>query len=175
MTATEPEQGQRAWIGLGSNLGDPPAQLRSALAELGSLPGSRLLRHSRFYRSAPWGNTAQPPFVNAVAELATTLPPRALLDALLAIERAHGRCRDGTRWGPRTLDLDLLLHGAGVVREEGLTLPHPFLGERAFVLVPLAELDPALAIPGVGSVAALLARLDAGTCVPLEPGCARTE
>jgi 2-amino-4-hydroxy-6-hydroxymethyldihydropteridine diphosphokinase len=175
MTATEPAQGLRAWVGLGSNLGDPPAQLRSALADLGSLPGTRLLRHSGFYRSAPWGNTAQPPFVNAVAELATTLPPRALLDALLAIERAHGRRRDGTRWGPRTLDLDLLLHDAGVVREEGLTLPHPYLGERAFVLVPLAELEPSLAIPGAGSVADLLARFDAGSCVALEPGRTPTE
>ncbi len=175
MTAIEPGQELRAWVGLGSNLGDPPAQLRSALADLATIAGTRLLRHSRFYRSAPWGNTAQPPFVNAVAELATTLPPRALLDALLAIERAHGRRRDGTRWGPRTLDLDLLLHGAGVVREDGLTLPHPFLAERAFVLVPLAELEPALAIPGAGSVAALLARLDAATCVALEPGCTRTE
>jgi 2-amino-4-hydroxy-6-hydroxymethyldihydropteridine diphosphokinase len=175
MDATYRAERQRASLGQRPQRGARAAVLGSALAELGSLPGSRLLRHSRFYRSAPWGNTAQPPFVNAVAELATTLPPRALLDALLAIERAHGRRRDGTRWGPRTLDLDLLLHGAGVVREEGLTLPHPFLGERAFVLVPLAELEPALAIPGVGSVAALLARLDAGICVPLEPGCARTE
>ncbi|MFI4969123.1 MAG: 2-amino-4-hydroxy-6-hydroxymethyldihydropteridine diphosphokinase [Lysobacterales bacterium] len=156
-----------ACIGLGSNLDDPAAQVRRALGALARLPQSRLLRHSRLYRTAPWGITEQPAFVNAVAELATTLGPRALLDALLAIERAQGRRRDDTRWGPRTLDLDLLLYGDRQSAEAGLILPHPRIAERAFVLVPLAELDANLAIPGAGAVRDLLAQVDATGCVPI--------
>ncbi|MEO5558384.1 MAG: 2-amino-4-hydroxy-6-hydroxymethyldihydropteridine diphosphokinase, partial [Dokdonella sp.] len=100
--------GVRAWVGLGSNLDDPALQLQRALLALAKLPHTRVLRHSRLYRSEPWGIPDQPAFVNAVAELQTSLQPRDLLDALLAIERVQGRRRDGTRWGPRTLDLDLL-------------------------------------------------------------------
>lgn len=158
---------ERAWIGLGSNLGDPATRIRSALDELGAIRQTRLLHHSALYRSAPWGGVEQPDFVNAVAELETGLAPRALLDELLRIERLHGRVRDGRRWGPRTLDLDLLVHGMRRLREEGLVVPHPQLVHRAFVLVPLMELAPDLAIPGLGRVADLLLKVDAGQCLRL--------
>ena len=102
-----------------------------------------------------------------MAELDTELGARELLDALLAIERAHGRERTGERWGPRTLDLDLLLHGASTLHEAGLTLPHPHLHQRAFVLLPLADLAPDLVVPGRGTVRDLLAALDTGGCVPI--------
>lgn len=158
----------RAYVGLGSNLDDPAQQVRRALSALAMIPHTRLLRHSRCYRTAPWGITEQPAFVNAVAELATTLVPRALLEALLAIERAHGRRRDGSQWGPRTLDLDLLTYADLQMTEPGLVLPHPHIGARDFVLVPLAELDPSLPIPGVGVVRDLLAGVDATDCVPID-------
>jgi 2-amino-4-hydroxy-6-hydroxymethyldihydropteridine diphosphokinase len=156
-----------ALVGLGGNLGDPAAEVRKALAALAGLPATRLLRHSRLYRSAPWGLTAQPAFVNAVAELATRLEPRTLLDHLLAIERRQGRRRDERRWGPRLIDLDLLVLGDIVLDEPGLALPHPHLAERAFVLAPLVELDPERTLPGLGDVRELLARVDAGDCMPL--------
>ena len=155
---------ERTWIGLGANLGDPVAQIRSALRDLDAIAQTRLVRASSLYRSAPWGGVEQPPFVNAVAELETRLSPRELLDALLAIEQRHGRIRDGSRWGPRTLDLDLLVHGNQRIDIDGLTLPHPHLAERAFVLVPLAEIAPDLRVPGIGRVADLLARIDAAQC-----------
>jgi 2-amino-4-hydroxy-6-hydroxymethyldihydropteridine diphosphokinase len=157
----------RAWVALGSNLDDPAGQVQHALSALGEFPRTRLLRHSRLYRSAPWGMTEQPAFINAVAELATTLPPRQLLDALLATERAQGRRRDGQRWGPRTLDLDLLTYADVRSDAPDLVLPHPHIAERAFVLVPLAELDADLEIPGVGLVRDLLGRVDAGDCIPI--------
>lgn len=158
----------RACVGLGGNIGDVAAALREALAALDALPGTRLLRASRFYRTPAWGVEAQPDFINAVALLETTLAPRALLDGLLAIERAHGRERaaDGSRWGPRTLDLDLLLHGDAVIREPGLEVPHPHLHQRAFVLVPLAEVAPDAEVPGRGRVDALLGAVDADGIVP---------
>lgn len=158
----------RAWVGLGSNLDDPASQLQRALRALAKLPGARLLRHSRLYRSAPWGIADQPAFVNAIAELQTSLEPRALLDALLAIERAHGRRRDGMRWGPRTLDLDLLTYADHQSSEPDLTLPHPHIADRAFVLVPWSELDADMEISGTGVVRDLLARLGAHDCVPLD-------
>jgi 2-amino-4-hydroxy-6-hydroxymethyldihydropteridine diphosphokinase len=143
----------RAYVGLGANLGDREAAiLRSA--EL--LPAVRL---SRIRETAPWGYADQPPYLNAVAEVETDLAPRAFLDRLLGIERDLGRLRLGPRWGPRTIDLDLLLHGDAVVDEPGLTVPHPRLHERLFVLEPLAELDPGLEIPGKGTVSALLTGL----------------
>ena len=159
----------RACIGLGGNIGDVAAALRAALAALDALPGTRLVRASRFYRSPGWGVEAQPDFINAVAVLDTTLPARALLDALLDIERAHGRERaaDGSRWGPRTLDLDLLLYGEAVIDEPGLVVPHPQLHARAFVLVPLAEVAADAEVPGRGRVDALLAGVDAGDIVPV--------
>lgn len=156
-----------AYIGIGSNLDDPEKQVRAAIDALQRLPQSAFVRASRLYRTAPWGKTDQPAFVNAAAAIATQLPPRELLDALLAIERAHGRERDGERWGPRVIDLDILVYGDARIDEAGLRVPHPHLGERAFVLLPLADLDPNLEIPGQGRVDALLARVDATGCIAL--------
>ena len=150
-----------AWVGLGSNLAAPRKQLESALAGLAALPATRVLRVSSFYRTAPVGYAGQPDFINAVAAIETGLAPRALLEALLDIERRHGRIRTIAN-GPRTLDLDLLLHGDQRIDEPGLTLPHPRMHERAFVMVPLAEIAPELAIPGRG-VAADLARALVGS------------
>ena len=147
-----------AAIGLGANLGDAAATLREAIAELARLPRTELLRASRLYRTPAWGVTEQPDFINAVALVETTLSPRDLLDALLAIERSFGRTRlDGERWGPRTLDLDLLLHGDATIDEPGLRVPHPHLHERAFALLPLAEIAPEVEIPGIGMVGKLAA------------------
>lgn len=158
----------RAYVALGSNLGDPRAQVLAGFEALDALPRTSLSRRSRLYRTPPWGVLEQPPFVNAVAELKTGLSPRALLEALLDAERRAGRVRDARRWGPRTLDLDLL-HVDGVrLDEDGLQLPHPRIGERAFVLRPLAELAPALELPGQGRVDALLAAVDASGCLPLD-------
>ena len=156
-----------AYIGIGSNLDDPAQQVRAAIDALARLPLSTFRRASRLYRTAPWGRADQPAFVNAAAAISTQLPPRALLDALLAIERERGRERDGTRWGPRTIDLDLLLYGDLCIDEAGLHVPHPHLGERAFVLLPLAELDPELEVPGQGRIRALLDRVDATGCIAL--------
>ena len=139
-----------AYVGLGSNLGDREAAIRGAAERPAAV------RLSTIRETEPWGNPDQPPFLNAVAELRTDLPPRALLERLLAVEQEFGRVRDGTRWAPRTLDLDLLLYGSERLAEPGLTLPHPHLHERLFVLEPLAELAPALEVPGKGKVAALL-------------------
>ena len=142
----------RAAIGLGGNLGDAATTLRQAIEVLGALPGTRLLRASRLYRTPAWGMTAQPDFINAVAVVETTLAPIALLEHLLAIERRFGRVRvEGERWGPRTLDLDLLLHGEAQLDVPGLLLPHPRLHERAFALVPLVEAWPDAVIPGIGA------------------------
>lgn len=150
---------RQAFIGLGSNLADPVAQLDRALVALDHRAGIRVAAVSSYYRTAPWGETAQPFFVNAVARLETSLAPEALLDALQDIEAAAGRTRE-RRWGPRTLDLDLLVFEGDPVQTARLTLPHPHLHERAFVLVPLAELAPTLEIPGHGTVADLLARVE---------------
>lgn len=140
-----------AFIGLGANLGDAAAALRSALAALPLVPGVRLVRASRLYSTPAWGIEQQPDFVNAVAMIETSLAPAALLDALLGLERQFGRDREaGRRWGPRTLDLDLLLYADLSIAVPGLTLPHPHMHERAFVLVPLLELDPEVVIPGHG-------------------------
>lgn len=154
----------RAYVALGSNLGDSCRHLREAMAALDQLPGTAVLARSRFYRTPPWGVLDQPPFVNAAAMLETTLAPHVLLDAMLAIERHHGRRRDGERWGPRTLDLDLLHVDGVTLHDPRLVLPHPRIGERAFVLLPLHELAPALVLPGQGSVADLLAEVDTAGC-----------
>jgi 2-amino-4-hydroxy-6-hydroxymethyldihydropteridine diphosphokinase len=150
---------QVAFVGLGSNLDHPVRQVEAALAELARLPETRLVRRSSLYRTRPVGYADQPDFVNAVAELETALAPRALLDALLALEQAHGRVRSIPN-GPRTLDLDLLLYDELVHADLQLQLPHPRMHERAFVLVPLAEIAPQAPIPGRGRVADLLATLD---------------
>jgi 2-amino-4-hydroxy-6-hydroxymethyldihydropteridine diphosphokinase len=146
----------RAFVGLGANLGDPEAQVRRAFAALAELPRTRLLAASSLYRSAPVGVVAQLDFVNAVAELETALAARALLDALLAEEKRFGRRREFPK-APRTLDLDLLLYGDRVIAEPGLVVPHPRMHERAFVLAPLAEIAPDIAIPGKGRAGTLLA------------------
>ena len=149
----------RAFVALGSNLDDPALQVREGLARLDAIADTQLLRASRLYSTPPWGIVEQPAFVNAVAELGTALSPHGLLAALQRIEEQAGR-RRAVRWGPRTLDLDLLLYDAERLDGEGLTLPHPQLAERAFVLVPLAELEPELVLPDGRTVAATLARLD---------------
>ena len=144
-----------AYVALGANLGDPAATVLAAFAALANLPESRVSHGSSLYRTAPVGLTDQPEFVNAVAELETTLAPEALLEALFDIEQRFGRIR-AEKNGPRTLDLDLLLYNAQFVDLPRLTLPHPRLHLRAFVLQPLAEIAPRLAIPGRGTVAAWL-------------------
>ena len=157
-----------AAVGLGGNLGDAAATLQEALRALDELPSTRLLRASRLYRTSAWGNTAQPDFVNAAALLETRLDARALLDGLLGIERHFGRERDSAvQWGPRILDLDLLLYGDALIDEPGLRVPHPYLHERAFALLPLAQIGPDLQVPGLGTVAALLRSVDTQGCASL--------
>jgi 2-amino-4-hydroxy-6-hydroxymethyldihydropteridine diphosphokinase len=149
------------YVGLGSNLGDREGTLRRAVDQLAAEPGIDVLRVSRYLETDPVGYLDQPRFVNAVAELETDLPPRTVLDRLLEVERRLGRRREpGARYGPRTIDLDLLLYGETVLDGPGLTVPHPRLHERRFVLEPLAELDPGLLVPGRGPVSALLAGLE---------------
>ena len=142
-----------AYIGLGANLGEREATIRRALDEIGRLPGTRVSMVSRFHETKPVGVEDQPDFINAVARIETKFPPRDLLDRLLAIERRLGRRREaGERWGPRTIDLDLLLYGNEQVREPGLVVPHPRLLERAFVTEPLREVMTGewMPIPGQG-------------------------
>lgn len=154
----------RAYIGLGSNLDAPAEQVRRGFIALATLPRTTLATHSRLYATPPWGRTDQPPFINAVAALDTALEPRSLLDGLLMLERVAGRERGESRWGPRTLDLDILLFGDCVLDVPGLHLPHPHLHVRAFALMPLAELAPDLVVPGHGRVADLLAALGYQGC-----------
>jgi 2-amino-4-hydroxy-6-hydroxymethyldihydropteridine diphosphokinase len=156
----------RAYVGLGSNLGDRAAHLLLGLSALSRLPKTHLLRLSPVYETDPVG-PPQPPYLNMVAELETELSPTGLLAEMLRIEKALGRERR-ERWGPRTLDLDLLLYGDLVLEEEGLSVPHPRLHERAFVLVPLLDLLPEGRHPLLGqSFAELLASLDASSVRPL--------
>jgi 2-amino-4-hydroxy-6-hydroxymethyldihydropteridine diphosphokinase len=157
----------RAFVGLGSNLDDPERQIEMALAALDAVPSTRVLHCSQRYRTKPVGYADQPDFVNAVAELETGLEPQALLHQLLALERAQRRVR-GRRNGPRTLDLDLLLYDQRELDEPDLTLPHPRMHERAFVLVPLHEIAPQANVPGHGRVSALLAQVDTRGVVPCE-------
>ena len=147
-----------AWVGLGSNLEQPREQVRRALVELTSLPDTLLIATSSLYRSAPMGPQDQPAYINAVARLETRLSAEALLDALQAIESAHGRVRNGEHWGPRTLDLDILLYGSECIATARLTVPHPGIAERNFVLYPLTEIDPDLEIPGLEPLHVLLGR-----------------
>ncbi|MDR0440219.1 MAG: 2-amino-4-hydroxy-6-hydroxymethyldihydropteridine diphosphokinase [Candidatus Accumulibacter sp.] len=144
-----------AFVALGANLVDPAAQVRGGIDALPGLPDSRLVRASSLYRSAPVGIRGQPDFVNAVAAVETKLPPRALLEALFAIEARFGRRRDFPR-APRTLDLDLLLYDAETIDAPELTVPHPRMHLRAFVLVPLLEIAPGCRIPGRGDASAWL-------------------
>lgn len=149
-----------AFVGLGGNVGAAVTTLRAAIGDLSALPDTQLLRASKLYRTPAWGLEDQPDFVNAVALLETQLAPQALLEHLLAIERIHGRSRDADlRWGPRTLDLDLLLYGDAVIDEPGLHVPHPQLHKRAFALQPLVEIAPETVIPGIGRASDALAAM----------------
>ena len=150
----------RAFVGLGANVGDPPRAIREALSQLTREDGIRVAKVSGLRETDPVGYEDQPRFLNGAAELETSLSARELLERLLAIERRLGRVRgDGPRFGPRTIDLDLLLYGEETIDEPALQIPHPRLHERRFALEPLAELDPGLEIPERGSVQALLAGL----------------
>ena len=147
----------RAYVGLGANLGEREATIRRAVELLAETPGVAVVAVSTLRETDPVGYADQPRFLNGVAALETTLAPRALLECLLAVERELGRVRgEGPRFGPRTIDLDLLLHGDEVVAEPGLVVPHPRLAERQFVLEPLHELDPRLALPDGRRVSELL-------------------
>nr|WP_034220919.1 2-amino-4-hydroxy-6-hydroxymethyldihydropteridine diphosphokinase [Arenimonas donghaensis] len=152
-----------AWIALGGNQGDVLATLDAAVAAIDASDGVRVLARSRNYRTPAWGRTDQPDFINAALAVESTHPAPGLLALLLDIERRFGRVRenDAARWGPRPLDLDLLVFGDQSLQLPGLELPHPRLHERAFVLVPLAEIAPGLVVPGRGRVDELLARVDA--------------
>lgn len=154
----EPEVGSRAWLGLGANLGDRAATLREAVRRLAATPSIEVTACSGLYRTPPWGVTDQPDFLNAAVAIRTTLPPHALLDACLAVEAALGRVRE-RRWGPRTVDIDILAYENAVLADARLTLPQRGLADRAFALAPLAEIEPDLLIGGEAA-AALLARLD---------------
>jgi len=152
-----PEKSVTAYIGLGSNLQQPSEQLNQALQQLAKIPQTHLMTASPLYRSAPLGPADQPDYINAVAALATRLSPLELLDALQAIERQQGRVREGERWGPRTLDLDLLLYGNQQIHNDRLVVPHPGLGERNFVLYPLSDITGEdLLIPGLDTLGHLL-------------------
>jgi len=155
-----------AFIALGSNLANPVAQVQAGLRSLAALPHTRLTGASSLYRNPAVGMRDQPDFVNAVASIETRLAPRALLAGLLAIEREHGRVRDFPN-APRTLDLDIVLYDEQVINEPGLTIPHPRMLERAFVLMPLAEIAPQVMVPGAGFAARLAARVDATGLVRL--------
>jgi 2-amino-4-hydroxy-6-hydroxymethyldihydropteridine diphosphokinase len=151
----------RAYVGLGANLGDRESTIRQAVVSLEATPGIRVTGISTLRETEPWGPVEQPPFLNGAIALDTDLEPRALLGVLLDVERRLGRVRTGRRYGPRTIDLDLLVVDGVTSTEPGLTLPHPRLHERRFALEPLAELAPDLVVPGHGTAAELLAAFDA--------------
>ena len=161
---------QPAYVALGSNLDDPQRQVEKAFLELAGLADTRLVLRSRLWRSAPMGPGDQPDFVNAVAGLLTQLEPRAFLESLRGVERRMGKVEPAVRWGPRLIDLDLLLLGDARCDEPGLRLPHVGLHQRNFVLYPLAEIAPMLWVPGLGRVCRLL---DGITGDGLEPLVAR--
>ena len=147
----------RAYIGLGANLGDREEAIRRAVERLGDEQGIEIVAVSALRETEPVGYADQPPFLNGAVEIDTDLSPRDLLARLLAVERELGRVREaGLRYGPRTIDLDLLLYGDRVVKEPGLTVPHPRLAERRFALEPLHELDPGLRLPDGRAVRELL-------------------
>lgn len=157
----------RAYLGLGSNLGDKRGAIAEALRRLEEAPGTTVIARSADYRTPPWGDTDQDWFVNACAAVETGLSPQALLRACLSVEESLGRVRT-RKWGPRIIDIDLIDYGGRTIRDEALTLPHPFALQRPFVLVPLAEIAPDLELGGV-SVRTALGRLDASGIVPLNP------
>ena len=160
--------GVRCYVALGSNLADPLTQVETALGALRRDPGLRLVAHSSWYRSTPVGPAGQPDYINGVAAVDTTLDPLPLLHHLQEIEDRQGRVR-GEHWGPRTLDLDLLLYGERVIESTELTVPHPRLAERNFVLIPLAEIEPDLMLPCGTALASLLAHCPRDGLQPLLP------
>jgi len=158
----------KAWLGLGSNLQQPVSQLKDALDRLGLVEGIGILNVSDFYHTPPWGDDQQEDFINAVVRIETDLGPVPLLRALQGIENEMGRQRSGRRWGPRLIDIDLLLYGDLQLQTGELELPHPRMHERAFVLVPLCELDLSITIPGHGRAELLLQQLDCSDIFRLE-------
>lgn len=156
----------KAYIGLGSNLDDPRQQVEQALHELAELPHCRVIAHSKLYRSDPVGPPGQPDYINAVALIECRLPPETLLDKLQALEQQHRRIRK-QHWGPRTLDLDILLFGDQQIDNERLKVPHPYMGERSFVLYPLAEITPQLQLPNGQPLSQLLENCPIGTLEPV--------
>ena len=158
-----------AFIGIGSNLEQPLTQVRTAVSALGVLPETRLDGVSAWYRSKPVGPVGQPDYINGVARIITTLSPLGLLAELQTIEDRQGRRRQ-LKWGPRTLDLDILLYGDCLLNEETLTVPHPRLAERNFVLLPLADIAPDLVLPGGTPLSSLLANCPSGGIVRLSDG-----
>lgn len=168
----------RAWIGLGGNLVDSVDALNRALDQLNGHPGIESVRASSLFRSAPWGLSEQDDFVNAVAELETSLEPEQLMTLLLEIEARLGRRREGPRWGPRLVDLDLLSYQDEIRQSGFLQLPHPRMHQRAFVLVPLLQLCPGFVIPGIGKARDCLGQLDAdeiGSVQPLNTSNGKSE
>jgi len=158
-----------AYVGLGSNLDGPAEQVRRALAELRSIDSVRFVSASPLYKNPPMGPQDQPDYVNAVAALLTQLSPQALLESLQALENSLGRVRtDGDRWGPRLIDLDLLVYGRVVLSEPGLNLPHSGISGRNFVLLPLCDIAPSLNVPGQGTVKALAQQFSADELVRIE-------
>lgn len=157
-----------AYIGLGSNLEQPVEQLQSALAAMDAHPRLRVRKVSSFYRNPPMGPQAQPDYINAVAEVEVDMKPEDLLDALIVIENDHGRQRKGERWGPRVLDLDILLYGEEYIETTRLTIPHAGIAKRPFVLKPLQEIAPDLVVPGHGSVENLLHDCDTYWLEPVD-------
>jgi 2-amino-4-hydroxy-6-hydroxymethyldihydropteridine diphosphokinase len=157
----------KAWLGLGSNLQQPVVQLREALSRLSTEGRVDILRTSCFYRTPPWGDEQQDDFINAVVQIETSLDPVPLLQLAQSIENVMGRQRSERRWGPRLIDIDLLLYGDQQYQSDELEIPHPRMHERAFVLMPLAELDSALEIPGHGGVEKLLQQLDCSDIIRL--------
>lgn len=155
-----------AFIGLGSNIGHGPERLRTAISSIDRLAKTRVRRRSSFYRSLPMGTVSQRHFTNAVVEIETRMPPLELLSALQRIERRQGRIRT-LRWGPRTLDLDILTYGDMVLGRSELTIPHPGIPVRPFVLYPLMEIAPRIEIPGIGTPAALIRRAAGGAPRPV--------
>ncbi|MCY4210974.1 MAG: 2-amino-4-hydroxy-6-hydroxymethyldihydropteridine diphosphokinase [Gammaproteobacteria bacterium] len=159
MRHEKPPHDVECYIGLGSNLDNPAARLDAALVALDTIPDTNLVRHSSYYRSKPLGPSGQPDYLNAAALLACSLPAPQLLRQLQDIENHQGRVRNGPRWGPRTLDLDILLYGNEIIDEPELVVPHPQIKYRNFVLMPLLELAPGLDLPGLGRAAEWLARV----------------
>ncbi len=156
-----------AYIGLGSNLGQPLAQVREAINELQQTDGLKLVAVSPLYASSPMGPQDQPDYINAVAAVETSLSPHDLLKKLQNLEQQHGRQRL-RHWGERTLDLDILLYGQQILDDAELTLPHPGLAERNFVVYPLADIAPDIEIPGQGLIAQLIARVPRGDLIQVE-------